>query len=278
MSSSIKRVLVLSLLVLAIIACKREAEIPVAAGPAAQAPVAMPESVDPTAVPELKDVIETNDRSIVGISYSPGINQYPGLAQVVHAHTAQARAELSEAVEAFGNDKPPSPYELSLTYEMVLETPRLVTVAADGSRYTGGAHGEPLVERFTWLPQQQQLLAVDALVPTVKGWASIAAHVREQLHTAASLGAEADDMQPDERLRFVRNADKMIDEGTEPDVENFRRFQPLADSSGRITALRFVFPPYQVGPYADGTQSVDVAAAVLLPHVAPEYAELFASP
>ena len=43
-----------------------------------------------------------------------------------------------------------------------------------------------------------------------------------------------------------------------------------------MTAVRFVFPPYQVGPYADGTQTVDVPASVLLPHVAPEYAGLFA--
>jgi len=276
--SSIKRVIVLSLLMLAMLACKREADVPVAAEPAAQTPVATPAPVDQSTAPELKDVIETSDRAIIGISYSPKIDQYPGLARAVNAHTAQARAELTQAVEAFGNDKPSAPYELSLAYEMVLESPRLVAVAADGSRYTGGAHGEPLVERFVWLPRQQQLLTADALVPTVKGWAAIGAHVREQLHTSVSVRAEADDLPPEERLRFVRDADKMIDEGTEPDVDNFSRFQPIADASGRITALRFVFPPYQVGPYADGTQSVDVPAAVLLPHVAPEYAELFASP
>ena len=50
------------------------------------------------------------------------------------------------------------------------------------------------------------------------------------------------------------------------------------DAQGKITALRFVFPPYQVGPYADGTQTVDVPAAVLWPHLAPDYSGLFAKP
>ena len=50
------------------------------------------------------------------------------------------------------------------------------------------------------------------------------------------------------------------------------------DAGGRIAALRFVFPPYQVGPYSDGTQTVDVPASVLLPHVAAGYRELFAHP
>lgn len=276
---STKRVLVLSLLMLAMPACKREADVPVATEPAAEAPATAPSApVDPKAAPELKDVIETSDRYIVGISYSPRINQYPGLARVVHAHAAAARAALAEAVAAFGNDKPSAPYELSLAYEMLLETPRLVAVAADGSRYTGGAHGEPLVERLVWLPQRQELLTTEALVPTARGWAAIGMHVREQLHTSVSVRAEADDLSPEQRLRLVREADKAIDEGTGPEVGNFSRFLPLVDANGRITALRFVFPPYQVGPYADGTQSVDVPAAVLLPHVAPQYAELFGVP
>ena len=40
--------------------------------------------------------------------------------------------------------------------------------------------------------------------------------------------------------------------------------------------MGFVFPPYQVGPYSDGTQSVDVPASVLLPYVGAAYAGLFA--
>jgi len=56
------------------------------------------------------------------------------------------------------------------------------------------------------------------------------------------------------------------------------QFQPLTNDKGQITALRFVFPPYQVGPYSDGTQTADVPAAVLLPHVAAGYRELFAHP
>ena len=41
-------------------------------------------------------------------------------------------------------------------------------------------------------------------------------------------------------------------------------------------ALRFVFPPYQVGPYSDGTQTVEVPSSVLLPLLAPPERGLFA--
>ena len=54
-------------------------------------------------------------------------------------------------------------------------------------------------------------------------------------------------------------------------------FEPLVPEllDGEMPALRFVFPPYQVGSYADGTQTVEVPAEVLLPHVAPGYRGLF---
>jgi hypothetical protein len=68
----------------------------------------------------------------------------------------------------------------------------------------------------------------------------------------------------------------MLDEGTEPEAANFDIFEPVLDGDGRISALRFVFPPYQVAPYAAGTQTVEVPAAALLPHVAPAYSALFA--
>lgn len=276
MRSLLKPVLLLAVILMAG-ACKREAEVP--ATPEAELTAPAEATADATAAaPELKDVIETTDSYIVGISYPPTINKYPGLAQAVSDYADAARAELMQAVAGFGNDKPSAPYELSLSFEQVVETPQLVAVAADGSRYTGGAHGQPLVARFVWLPAQNKLLTAAELVPRVEGWVAIGAYVREQLHTSVSVRADADEMPPQERLEFVRTADKMIDEGTEPDVDNFAAFQPIVDAQGRITALRFVFPPYQVGPYSDGTQTVDVPAAILLPHLAPEYSGLFAKP
>ena len=181
-----------------------------------------------------------------------------------------------EAVAAFGNDKPTAPYELSLAFEQVVDTPRIVAVAADGSRYTGGAHGQPLIARFVWLPQQDERLTAAALIPETKGWQAVSDYVREQLHTAVVNRADEDELAPTDRAALIKSTFRMIDEGTGPEAGNFSEFVPVLDASGHITALRFVFPPYQVGPYADGTQTVDVPAALLLPHVAPAYAELFA--
>ncbi|KAF1015693.1 MAG: hypothetical protein GAK31_01168 [Stenotrophomonas maltophilia] len=258
--------------------CQRETAAPatdgtVASDGAAAAPAELPAADAPI---ELRDVIETNDREVVGISYPAGASRYPGLAKALQTYATEARSELQQALDGLGNDKPPMPYELSLSFETVLETPQLVVISADGSRYTGGAHGEPLVARFVWLPERQQMLTADSLVADASGWKAISAYVAEQLRERLATRLSGEGMEPADMQETLRSAGRMIADGTGARTENFSQFQPLTDAQGHITAVRFVFPPYQAGPYSDGTQTADVPAAVLLPHVAKDYTGLFA--
>jgi len=270
----------MAVLVTVLAACQREPATPAAADKAAppvidNSPAAAPAAADPAAGP-LKDVIEHDPRYVVGISYPPGLERYPGLADAVRQYGDAARAELMQAVEGLGNDKPSAPYELSLAFQQVLDTPAVVAVAADGGRYTGGAHGEPLVARFVWLPGRNELLTAQKLIPDPAGWGTVGQYVAARLHDAAQQRAVADKLAPPDVEAVLKSADKMIGEGTAADPANFEQFVPILDGAGKIAALRFVFPPYQVGPYSDGTQSADVPAEVLRPLVAPEYTGLFA--
>lgn len=250
-------------------ACQRQAPPPAATPAQATSPVAT------AAAPILKDVIEHDPRYLVGISYPAVANQYPGLAAELKRYADAARVELMQAVDDLGAGKPSAPYDLSLAFSEIVRTPQLVVIAADGSSYTGGAHGNPLVARFVWLTQPDKRLTAAELVPDPQAWRDISAYVREQLHAALSQRVDADELPAAERADIVKNAGRMIDEGTGPQVGNFEQFEPVLAADGRIAALRFVFPPYQVGPYADGTQTVDVPADVVLPKVAAAYRSLF---
>jgi len=259
--------------------CKRE-QADTAAATADGATATQPDTTAPQpaadAPLELRDVIENTPQAVVGISYPQDVNRYPGLAKALSDYATAARGELQQAVDGLGNDKPTMPYELSLSFEKVLETPQLVVISAEGSRYTGGAHGEPLVARFVWLPGQQQMLTADKLIPDAKGWDAVSNYVADQLRERVATRLSGDDMEPGQLQEALRNASRMIADGTGASADNFSQFQPMTNADGLINAVRFVFPPYQVGPYSDGTQSVDVPAAVLAPHVAPAYAGLFA--
>lgn len=258
--------------------CRREADPAVAPAdsPAAAQPDTTPPQAAVEAPLELRDVIENTPQAVVGISYPQDVNRFPGLAKALSDYATAARGELQQAVDGLGNDKPTMPYELSLSFEKVLETPQLLVISAEGSRYTGGAHGEPLVARFVWLPEQQQMLTADKLITDGKGWAVVSDYIADQLKERVATRLSSEDMEPGQLQESLRSASRMIADGTGASAGNFSQFQPITDPNGLITAVRFVFPPYQVGPYSDGTQTVDVPAAVLAPHVAPAYAGLFA--
>ncbi|MBB4723544.1 DUF3298 and DUF4163 domain-containing protein [Xanthomonas euvesicatoria] len=268
------------LLVLAVLAgCTQRA--PTTAEPSAPAADAAPAAAapaEPTVVQSgpLEDVIEHAPAYMVGISYPRGLDAYPELTALIRGYAQDARAELMQAVSGLGNDKPPAPYELSLAFETVLQTPDLIVISADGSRYTGGAHGEPLVARFVWLVKERKQLTAQALIPDPAGWEKIGREVAAQLHAAATQRVQQDRVPVEEQAEQVASADRMIAEGTAAQAENFAQFVPVLNANGQITAVRFVFAPYQVGPYSDGTQMAEVATSTLLPSVAPEYVHLFA--
>jgi hypothetical protein len=241
--------------------------------PAAETPATAPA---PPAPVELKDVIENDARYIIGISYPPQAAKYPGLAQALRSYADNARAELLKAVAAGEAAKQNGPFDLTLNFTLVAETAEIVAVAADGSSFTGGAHGTPLVARFVWLPKQNKLLASDSLFPDPRSWSVISDYTREQLHASLSQRVDDDELPPAERADIMRSVGKMIDAGTEPAAASFAAFEPvLAPEGGKLMGLRFVFPPYQVGPYADGVRTVEVPTAVLFQHLAPEYRNMF---
>ena len=243
------------------------------------APVApLPDAGQPAAAAApvaLQDVIETKPDYIIGISYPQAIAKHPVLAQALQAYAESARADLMQAVAGLEGRKPSAPYDLSLQFTGLVDTPRIVAAAADGSSYTGGVHGNPLVQRFVWLPQRNEMLRSQQLIVDAAGWKVVSDYCREQLMTALSQQLDEDALEGDARAQVLRTGSKMVDDGTAPSAGNFARFEPVMNADGSIRALRFVFPPAQVGPYSDGTRTVDVPAQVLLPLVAPDYKALF---
>lgn len=253
------------------VACERNPPAP------AQTPPPAAVTPPPAAVAvELKDVIEQDPRFIVGVTYPPGMAKYPGLAEAMRAYTDKARATLNQALATTDAAKQVGPYDLTLTYNLLVDSPDLVAVSAGGAVFTGGEHGAPLVARFVWLPLQNRMLTASALVPDPKGWTAISDYVREQLHAELSQRIDSDDLPPAERAELIRSSGKMIDAGTKPTAEAFAMFEPvLAPEGGKLVALKFVFPPYQVGPYVDGERMIEVPTSVLRPHLSPEFAPMF---
>lgn len=262
-------------------ACRQDGGSESAAGepPAVDAKgVAVPAADGAAAKLTLTDVSEGDARSRVGITYPQGIDRHQGLAKALKAYADEARADLDQALARSPESTDGVFYDLILNFTLLAETPDLVVVAADGSSFLGGAHSVPLIERFVWLPERGERLQAERLITSAEGWRAVSDFAREQLHAELFQRVDADELDPAERARILREAGRMIDAGTVPKAESFHNFEPVMTEDGRrIAALRFVFPPYQVGPYTDASASVEVPAAQLLAHVDDAYRGLFST-
>lgn len=235
------------------------------------------DAVPPPAVSPLADSMENTPDYVLGISFDPAIEKTPHLTAALASYAQDAKAGLMEALAELGNDQPRVPYELSLHFEQTVTTPLLQAISADGSRYTGGAHGQPLVARFVWLMREDRQLTIGELIPGDASRQTVAKHVEQALLDQVRERLQQDRLDPALHKEILENAQEMIGEGTAPQEDNFSQYEVVMAPDGKIAAIRFVFPPYQVGPYSDGVQTLDVPASVLLPHVSPLYAGLFSS-
>ncbi|GAA5082177.1 hypothetical protein [Lysobacter panacisoli] len=227
-------------LVLCTGACQREKP------PSVSTPQTVPVAVDDAP----RDVFERNAQSIVGISYPAGAHLPAGLARELQAYATTQRATLDGAI---ARRKPnDAPYELTLAFSQLVDSPRLIVIGADSSLYTGGASSRFTQHWFVWQRDRERLLRADELMPGTAGWTAVQAFLRDPAATTpeAPPGAPAS-----------------------AGLADPRQLVPRVNSQGQVFAVGV--PTQQPG--SAETAVVDVPADVVRPFIAPEFASWFAA-
>ena len=138
--------------------------------------------------------------------------------------------------EATASDKS----DLTINYS--IEESRLATTYIITSYiYTGGAHGYEDTRTFTYYIETGERITLDMLFEKEGYIPALSALVQNKLK--ARFGSEADM--------------SMIEAGAGQMKENFERFY-LTD-----TSIIFIFPPYSVASYSEGTIKLEVSLSTL---------------
>ena len=280
MRSPLRCPLWLAALAATLAACQPAAQVPPSPAPAASpttAPVASNESVSaPVPGASSLDVHEKSALREIKITFPAGIERYPQLLAAVQTYAQGQRKAFAEGEKEVGTAEGGPGYSLELMFKLVAESPDVVAVKGEGDVYLGGAHGDPLLQTFTWLTKEQQLLTAETLMADAQGWTIVRDEARKQLKAEQRRRVdERTDLTAEER-NLALGDDGSIKAGTEATPKNFQYFIPLLDAQQKIRALRFEFPPYQVASYAEGYWSVEIPAPLIKAHVAPAYHDLFA--
>jgi len=130
-----------------------------------------------------------------------------------------------------------TPFELLVSYTLSWPSANILSIAWEVSSYTGGAHGNREIVTMTYDLQTGTLL--DPLAFFADPNAALKAM---SVYSRASLSNTLGSML----------VERMLHAGTEPSLENFSAIT-LTPSGVRV-----YFQPYQIAPWASGSQIVDV--------------------
>ncbi|MBS0557752.1 MAG: DUF3298 domain-containing protein [Proteobacteria bacterium] len=207
------------------------------------------------------------------ISYPALLPQWQVLDHAIHDFAAAQKKQFLQASTAQDRVKG-ADYSLDLTFVVARHTADFVSVLGSGDEFTGGAHGMPLTASFNLDLSANKLVVLgDLFADPGAALKAISDECRRQLE-----GRNEAKMRDDGRTITDEDDKSMrtwVEKGTTPTPANFGVF--LVDGlDAKAIGLAILFPPYQVGPYSDGPQQVEVPAKVFYDQLKPEYKDAFA--
>ena len=233
-------------------------------------PIPAPASAAPKGAAARASVVEskTPDYTFT-YRYPAAASAIPTLKSWLDADRAAIRAEVARDSAAFrrettANDFPFRQYESSTVWQVVTETPRLLSLSAEIYEYTGGAHGSPGFRATVWDKTSRRRVASEAMfssgsaIQSAVGDAFCAALDRERARRRGTP--------------VVRGSDSF---STCPRVADATL---ILGSSNRRTIDRFGFlvGPYVAGPYAEGSYDLTLPVTpAVLNAVRAEYRDAF---
>lgn len=227
-----------------------------------------------------RSVEEETDDFLFAYAYPAPAGNIPALARLLDARADRLRAQLVEQsaqgrADARGNGFPFNKYSSTVKWEVVAETPDYLSLSAELTSYTGGAHGNYGFDSLVWDKQRERVLQVGEFFTSLAALEDV---VGEQL--CDLLNAERT------KRRSEGDPDYQPPAAGEEADDPFNQCVPLSDTtlllgstSGRkFNRIGVQIGPYVAGPYAEGSWEFTLpVTADVLATVAPEFRDAFAA-
>ncbi|MXO72774.1 DUF4163 domain-containing protein [Alteraurantiacibacter buctensis] len=226
-----------------------------------------------------RSVEEETDDFLFAYAYPAQAGNIAPLARLLDSRADRLRAQLAEQsaqgrADARSNGFPFNKYSSSVTWEVVAETPDYLSLSAELTSYTGGAHGNYGFDSLVWDKQGERVLQVGEFFTSL---AALEEVVGEDL--CDLLNAER------AKRRGPDAAENQAIAGIEPD-DPFNQCVPLSDTTlllgstngSKFNRIGVQIGPYVAGPYAEGSWEFTLpVTAEVLATVAPEFRDAFAA-
>lgn len=165
--------------------------------------------------------------------------------------------------------------EMIIDFKVIANTPAFTSVRESGMQDTGGAHPIPIQATFVYDRKAGKTLTLDDLFndPDAARRA-LANYAHDTLLRRFTANApKPGEGSPQAIREWKTNMLQMLNDGTKPTTVNYSLFvvRAGATDSAPSPGVTLIFPPYQVAPYVDGTQMVEVPASTFAKFLKPAF-------
>lgn len=210
------------------------------------------------------------------ISYPPIIRTD---SLVLGKTRAFAREHKQQFLKLFEGDSMPRsasyPWEFRLYFTIQDSAKTFVSILGNGYVFSGGAHGNHFFSTINLDRRRGSLLELRDLFPDSTTLSLISQYVRPQLIEQLVKQSNASQNTAQAIDAYKKRIRQWVREGTVPNPQNYQHFWLSKPINGHPTGLTFLFPPYQVAPYAAGQQQVFVPASVFADQLDIRYRDWF---
>lgn len=208
---------------------------------------------------------EKTDTYVIDIEYPREALNYPE----IHSHLkniVNAIKSESEVSNAPDNKLTMSqPWLLEVDMKQVARAGDLASILIYSMTYSGGAHPGHYYRSLNFNTETQRIIDLDELFADPEYIYSLSGYVTPKLLEKKS-----------EKTGMKVESDEWIERGTLPLPDNFEIFVFNEDEQkDEFNGIKFIFPPYTVGPYSDGEYEVVVPAKVFRDHLKKKYRNYF---
>ena len=201
------------------------------------------------------------DKIDIRITYNYKILEYPEIYQKLKNRVIKIKKETGFDDPQTDVETVSYPWSLNIDMNNFTRAGDLASILGYVFSFTGGAHPNHMFFTVNFNTDTQEVLRLQDLFENY-----------EPALDAISAYAVDDIIRQKKDKKVDDNMDmKWVMEGAGPKGKNYSVFTFVPENHQQIKAVKFIFPPYSVGPYYEGTYEVEVPSAVFYDHLTDRY-------
>lgn len=224
---------------------------------------------DKTPVKQLEQLglieLEKTDKTDIKITYPNQVTEYPKIFEFLKKKVETIKKDNGFEDEDIELGMSGHPWSLNIDMDKYYSGGDLSSILGYVFSFTGGAHPNHTYFTVNFNNKSQEILS----------FKDIFTDDQNALKSISKYAVSDILRQKTERLNEKITEDEWLEEGAGADINNYSIFTIVPSSDNKIEGLKFVFPPYKVGPYVEGEYEVTVPSGVFYKDLKAKYKDIF---